>query len=122
MCWKLTETNRKSKIASRQAIITNSHFYYYQNGGEYCCCCKSTNVEKQIVINDIGEIEIGDDGERMIIKRRNKVSNSSYIKSTPILLDMLPLSNAEELKKILSSKISNNPQKQQKQSNADDDL
>eukprot|EP01084_Bolivina_argentea_P227953 385081_1 len=53
----------------------------------------------------------------MIIKRKNQVSNASYMKSTPIVLIIHSLSNGEEFKKILLSKRPNSSQKQVEKSN-----
>eukprot|EP01084_Bolivina_argentea_P227954 385082_1 len=53
----------------------------------------------------------------MVIKRKNKVSNALYMKSTPILLRIYPLSTGKEFKKILLSKRANSSQKQVKHAN-----
>eukprot|EP01084_Bolivina_argentea_P069294 126113_1 len=99
-------------IKSRKAIITDTHFYYKRDKFTYCCCCfrRWHNVNIQIVLNQIGNIDIDKLKNKLTIESKNKLAHNALdTKSTTLLLKLSPLSNGEKIRETLLTSVYNSP-------------
>eukprot|EP01084_Bolivina_argentea_P018664 34724_1 len=110
-CFKI----RRTIFQSRKAIITDTSFYYKED----YLAAKWETFTKRVPLMDIGEVVIKDPPiacdiiccvsadflKTVQIISKNRLSNSPYIKSTPILLEIHNLTNYKNIQETLLSHL-----------------